>query len=58
MPCLFAPETALGELFPADAALLVPWDAEASAGRCAALLADPELRATSTWPRSARPGPR
>jgi glycosyltransferase involved in cell wall biosynthesis len=65
VPCLFAPESALAELFPEEAALLVPWDAEASAGRCAALLADPELRAEHvatlrvtgaalTWSRTAQ----
>jgi len=65
VPCFFAPEAALAELFPADAALLVPWDAEASAARCAPLLSDPELReehvaalrvtaASLTWSRTAQ----
>jgi glycosyltransferase involved in cell wall biosynthesis/GT2 family glycosyltransferase len=65
VPCLFAPEAALGELFPPSAALLVPWNAEASADRCAPLLTDPALRrehvaalraaaAPLTWARTAR----
>ena len=41
VPCFFASETALAELFPREAALLVPWDAAASADRCMELLADP-----------------
>lgn len=64
VPCFFAPEAALGELLPAEAALLVPWDAEASAEGCAALLDDPELKdehvamlrvaaASLTWSRTA-----
>jgi GT2 family glycosyltransferase len=44
VPCLFAPEAALGELFPPEAAALVPWDPEASAERCAPLLDDPDAR--------------
>jgi alpha-1,3-rhamnosyl/mannosyltransferase len=64
VPCFFAPEAALGELLPPEAALLIPWDAEASAERCAALLADPSVRdehvallraaaAPLTWRRTA-----
>jgi glycosyltransferase involved in cell wall biosynthesis len=64
VPCLFAPEAALGELLPSEAALLVPWDAEASADRCARLLGDPALQrehvailraaaAPLTWGRTA-----
>jgi GT2 family glycosyltransferase len=64
LPCFFAPEAALGELFPPEAALLVPWDAEASAERCARVLSDPALReehvarlqaaaAALTWRRTA-----
>ena len=45
VPCLFAAETALGELLPADTALLVPWDAPASARQCIALLSDSAARA-------------
>jgi GT2 family glycosyltransferase/glycosyltransferase involved in cell wall biosynthesis len=43
VPCFFAPEASLGELFPPEVALLVPWDAQASADRCAPLLADPAI---------------
>jgi glycosyltransferase involved in cell wall biosynthesis/GT2 family glycosyltransferase len=64
VPCFFAPQSALAELLPEEAALLVPWDAEASAERCAALLADPGLRerhvallrqagASLTWDKTA-----
>lgn len=64
VPCFFAPEASLGELFPSEAALLVPWDAEASANRCAPLLGDPALQrehvailraaaAPLTWGRTA-----
>jgi hypothetical protein len=63
--CFFAPEATLGELFPPEVALLVPWDAQASADRCAPLLADPAiardhvaaLRAAAaplTWGRTAK----
>ena len=44
VPCFFAPTTALAELLPRSAALLVPWDAAASADRCAELLADPDRK--------------
>jgi glycosyltransferase involved in cell wall biosynthesis len=40
-PCLFAPQSALAELYPADLARLVPWDAEASADASIAVLRDP-----------------
>jgi hypothetical protein len=64
VPCFFAPEAALGELFPPSAALLVPWDVQASAERCATLLRDPSARhehvatlraaaAPLTWRRTA-----
>jgi GT2 family glycosyltransferase len=64
VPCFFAAEAALGELFPSDTALLVPWDPDASADRCAPLLSDPALRreqvttlraaaAPLTWRRTA-----
>lgn len=39
VPCLFAPVGAMAETLPADVAVLVPWDAEASAARAAPLLA-------------------
>jgi hypothetical protein len=40
-PCLFALQASLAELLPAEAALLVPWDAAASADRALAILRDP-----------------
>ena len=65
VPCFFAPEAALGELLPQRSALLVPWDVEASAERCAEVLTDPDARrahvdalrvagAPLTWGRTAR----
>jgi hypothetical protein len=65
VPCFFAPEAALGELLPPAAALLVPWDADASADCCAALLSDSARRrehvatlraaaASLTWSRTAK----
>jgi hypothetical protein len=65
VPCFFAPEAALGELLPQRSALLVPWDVEASAERCAEVLSDPDARrahvdllrvagAPLTWGRTAR----
>jgi glycosyltransferase involved in cell wall biosynthesis len=39
-PCLFADQASLGEVLPAEAATLVPWDPEASAERVEALLRD------------------
>ena len=63
-PSLFAPVSALADALPADAALLVPWDARASADRVLALLRDPdaaarqvaavtEAGAALTWDRAA-----
>jgi len=40
-PCLFAPMTSLAEILPADAALLVPWDQDASADNVIGVLEDP-----------------
>jgi GT2 family glycosyltransferase/glycosyltransferase involved in cell wall biosynthesis len=65
VPCFFASEAALGELLPPEAALLVAWDPDASAERCAALLADDAVRrehlhllrasaASLTWSRTAQ----
>lgn len=42
VPCLFARQTSLAELFSEDLALLVPWDADASADRVIPALTDPE----------------
>jgi GT2 family glycosyltransferase len=64
VPCFFASESSLAELLPRSTALLVPWDAAASAERCAPVLADPELRrqhvaelrgaaASLTWAKTA-----
>jgi glycosyltransferase involved in cell wall biosynthesis len=39
VPCLFAPQAALGEVLPREAAVLVPWDEQASAERALPLLA-------------------
>jgi glycosyltransferase involved in cell wall biosynthesis len=44
-PCLVAPASALRDSVPEELALLVPWDAAASAERCAAVLIDPAARA-------------
>ena len=41
-PCLFASQTALAELLPAELATLVPWDPRESANRVSELLARPE----------------
>jgi GT2 family glycosyltransferase/glycosyltransferase involved in cell wall biosynthesis len=41
-PCLFASQTALAELLPADLATLVPWNPRESASRASALLASPD----------------
>ena len=38
VPCLFAAQSSLGELFPPESALLVPWDAARSAERAAPVL--------------------
>jgi len=64
-PSLFAPVAALAELLPAEAAALVPWDAEASADRALELLCDPDAARRQvatvrdagrllTWDRTAR----
>jgi GT2 family glycosyltransferase/glycosyltransferase involved in cell wall biosynthesis len=45
LACAWAPQTSIAELLPTSLALLEPWDAEASAGRIAPLLASPQLRA-------------
>jgi hypothetical protein len=42
-PCLFASQTALAEILPAELATLVPWDPSASAKRVLDLLARPDL---------------
>jgi GT2 family glycosyltransferase/glycosyltransferase involved in cell wall biosynthesis len=42
-PCLFAALTSLAEVLDDDAALLVPWDVEASAERAIGVLTDPAL---------------
>ncbi len=44
-PCLFASVSALAELLPPEAALLDPWDEDASADRCIAVLRDPQAAA-------------
>ncbi|WP_372791304.1 glycosyltransferase [Paraconexibacter sp.] len=44
VPCLFAAQTSLAELLPAEAALLVPWDADASADAVIGVLSDPARR--------------
>jgi hypothetical protein len=41
-PCLFASQTALAEILPAELATLVPWDAGLSAERVESLLSKPE----------------
>jgi glycosyltransferase involved in cell wall biosynthesis len=43
-PCLFASQASLAEVLPAEAATLVPWDAEASAERALGLLTDTDER--------------
>jgi len=44
VPCFFAPVTSMGELWPAEAALIEPWDPTITAGRIARVLSDPEAR--------------
>ena len=44
-PCLMAPVSSLAELIPPAAALLVPWDADASADRCIPVLRDEQAAA-------------
>jgi GT2 family glycosyltransferase len=41
-PCLFASQTALAELLPAELATLVPWDPDESARRVSGLLGQPD----------------
>ncbi len=53
-PCLFAALTSLAEVLEDDAALLVPWDAQASADRAIGVLTDPE-QAEARSPACARP---
>ena len=43
-PCLFAPQASLAEVLPADAAVLVPWNAPLSAERALPLLTDADER--------------
>ncbi|HUB35764.1 MAG TPA: glycosyltransferase, partial [Solirubrobacteraceae bacterium] len=45
-PCLFASQTALAEVVPAELATLVPWDASASAQLVTALLGEPDAIAS------------
>jgi glycosyltransferase involved in cell wall biosynthesis len=63
-PCAHAGTGALAEVLPPDSALLVPWDAAASAGRIAPMLVDPAAReraaatvreaaASATWEAAA-----
>jgi glycosyltransferase involved in cell wall biosynthesis len=44
VPCLFAPQSSLGELLDAELATLEPWSAERSAGRSIGLLHDGPAR--------------
>jgi hypothetical protein len=44
VPCLFAPQASLAEVLPNDAAVLVPWDAAASAERVLPVLRDTRAR--------------
>jgi glycosyltransferase involved in cell wall biosynthesis len=64
VPCLWAPGSSLSELLPDEAAAIVPWDAEQTARRAVALLADQRARernlaaidhaaATLTWDATA-----
>jgi glycosyltransferase involved in cell wall biosynthesis len=43
-PCLFAPQASLAEMLPAEAAVLVPWDADVSAERALPLLDEGDER--------------
>jgi Glycosyl transferases group 1 len=45
VPCLFAPQSSLGELFDSELAALVPWDPVRSAARVVPLLSDSPERA-------------
>ncbi len=44
-PALWAAQSSMADLLPAELAGIVPWDVEASARRAAALISDPEQRA-------------
>jgi len=44
VPCLFAPQAALGEILPLDCALLRSWNPEQAAGVTWRLLTEPDLR--------------
>jgi glycosyltransferase involved in cell wall biosynthesis len=44
VPCLFAPQSSLAEVLPADTAAIVPWNPKESADRAYALLRDPAVR--------------
>jgi GT2 family glycosyltransferase/glycosyltransferase involved in cell wall biosynthesis len=44
LACLFAPQASMEGLLPAEAALIVPWDAGATADRAHELLSDPARR--------------
>jgi glycosyltransferase involved in cell wall biosynthesis len=44
VPCVFASQSSLAEVLPAEAAAIVPWDPEESAARAYALLEDPAAR--------------
>jgi FkbM family methyltransferase len=41
-PCLFAPQASLGEILPAETALIVPWDAAAASDAAIDLMSSPE----------------
>ena len=45
VPCLFAPQSSLAEVLPADMAAVVPWDPDESAARAFELLEDTAARA-------------
>jgi hypothetical protein len=47
VPCLWAPGTSLSEILPDQAAVIVPWDAGASAEQALALMRDAELKAAN-----------
>ena len=64
-PCLFAMQASIPEILPDTTAALVPWDAEASADACIAVLEDPKVArrmveevraaaATLTWDATAQ----
>ncbi len=44
VPCVFAPQSSLAEVLPAEAAAIVPWDPRASAARAYELLENPLTR--------------